>query len=87
MDFVKTVMFLGIKRAWSSKDSANAFNVDLYVPGGDPWQFYVRDEPRSKALLDKLMRLNTGTMVDASFRVGKNSKGTYIVLDGIDDAA
>lgn len=86
MDFVKTVMFLGIKRAWT-KDNSIAFNVDLYVPGGDHWQFYVRDLPQSKALLDKLMRLNAGTMVDASFRVGKNSKGTYIVLDGIDDAA
>lgn len=82
MKFVANVMFLGLKQAFT-KDGTAAFNIDIYVPGGDHWQFFVRDVPEKKAMLNKLSNMSVGSLVDVSFRVGRNSKGTYIVLDDL----
>lgn len=87
MDFTRTVMFLGLKRAYT-KDGSVAFNVDIYVPGGDHWQFYVKDTKDNKTMLDKLMRAQTGHMVDASFTVRRWNDGkTSLILVGVEDAA
>ena len=85
MEFKKTVMFLGIKRRVG--DKGVTFVVDLFCPGGDSWQFFVKESKENYDLISSLQRSACGVMVDATFLVGKFGKDTYLRLTGIEDAA
>ena len=85
MEFKKTVMFLGVKRRVG--DKGISYVVNLFCPGGDSWEFYVKESRETADLISQLLRLNCGTMVDASFIAGKFGKETYIRLTGVEDAA
>ena len=85
MEFKKTVMFLGVKRR--SGEKGVTYVVDMFCPGGDSWQFFIKDTPDNNAMIGYLMRAACGCMVDASFRVGQYGKDTYVRLVGVEDAA
>lgn len=85
MEFKKTVMFLGVKRRVG--DKGISYVVNMFCPGGDSWEFYVKEGKENTELISYLLRANCGTMVDASFVVGKFGKDTYVRLIGVEDAA
>ena len=85
MEFVKTMMFLGIKRRIGEKGIS--YVVNMFCPGGDSWEFYVKESKENAEMIGYLLRSNCGIMVDATFVAGKFGKETYIRLTGVCDAA
>lgn len=88
MDFVKTVMFLGIKRRVGA--NGVSYYVDAFCPGGESWNFYVKDIPENNETISFLMRCVPGMMYDFSFylaRSASNPKEMYLRITGVTDAA
>lgn len=85
MEFKKTVMFLGVKRRVGK--NGVGFLVDLYCPGGNHWELYVKDSPENADLVGYLLRVGCGSMVDATFFVDQFQNQTRLRLTGVEDAA
>lgn len=85
MEFKKTVMFLGMKRR--SGKNGLAYMVDLFCPGGDHWELYLKDVPENGAIIDYLLRAGCGTFIDATFRVGQYQNNVSLRLIGAENAS
>lgn len=87
MEFTKTMMFLGMKRRAGEKGAS--YLVSMFCPGGDSWEFFVRDTVENNDIIAYLMRCSSGNIVDASFMVGKYTSDNrmFIRLTGVTDAA
>lgn len=84
MEFKKTVMFLGMKRRVGEKGIS--YVVDMFCPGADAWQFFVKDIRENEEMISFMTRANCGIMVDATFRVQQFGKDTYLRLVGVENA-
>lgn len=85
MEFKKTLMFLGLKRRIG--DKGISYVVNMFCPGGDSWEFYVKEGKETMDMISYLLKSQCGVMVDATFLAGKFGKETYIRLIGVEDAA
>lgn len=86
MEFVKTMMFLGCKRRSSERGAG--YGVTMYCPGGEAWDFYVRDTVENNDIIAYLLRAASGTPVDVSYILGKtNDNRLYLRITHVCDAA
>ena len=85
MEFVKTMMFLGMQRR--SRSNGVSYAVNMFCPGGEPWTFYIKDIPENNPLIVYLMGATSGQMVDATLRVGTYDGNVYLRLSGCEDVA
>lgn len=85
MEFVKTMMFLGVKRRVG--DKGVSYVVTMFCPGGDSWTFYLRDNAENNKLVSYLLSAQSGQMVDASLLVGTYDGKLFLRLTACEDAA
>ena len=87
MEFTATMMFLGIKNRITQNGSG--FNVTMYVPGGDAWDFYMKASPENNDVITYLLNCSSGRFVDVTFVVGKYNADNrlYLRIKSVEDAA
>lgn len=85
MEFVKTMMFLGVKRRVGNKGVS--YVVTMFCPGGDSWTFYLKDTAENNKLISYLLSAQSGQMVDASLLVGTYDGNVFLRLTACEDAA
>lgn len=83
MKFNQDVIFLGINKRTGQKGVS--YSVDMYVPGGEPWNFFLRDNDDNYYVIQTLMNTACGTKLTASFQLGSYNNQVYVRLIGISD--
>lgn len=85
MEFCKTFMFLGIKRRVTSR-GVN-YIVDMYSPGGDHWDFWLRESDANRDMISRLLGAIPGKMMDCTIRVVRYDRSVNLRLIDAEDVA